>query len=114
MIRDTLVSSNKNLKVKINKSELIKWLFKIIPDIIDSKITYNQLVNFCNLSIVKNYTLIDASNPRTSNVPITWWYTKGYHKKYDLDKFLELFLYGCENTDTIDIKLKSKYFLLKQ
>ena len=68
---DALVSSKKNLKVTINKSELIKGLFKVIPDIIDSKITYNKLVNFCDTYIIKNYTLIGASNPRTSNVPIT-------------------------------------------
>ena len=68
---DILVSSKKNLKVTINKSEQIKGLFKVIPDIIDSKITYNKLVNFCDIYIIKNYTLIGASNPRTSNVPIT-------------------------------------------
>ena len=105
---DTLVSSKKNLKVTINKSELIKGLFKVIPDIIDSKITYNKLVNFCDVYIIKNYTKIGASNPRTSKIPFTKWYTKGYHKKCDLDNLLGLFLYGCENTDTIDRKLKSK------
>ena len=46
---DILVSSKKNLKVTINKSELIKGLFKTIPDIIDSKKTCNKLIIFCDI-----------------------------------------------------------------
>jgi len=99
---------NENYNVKINKSELIKGLFKIIPDIINSNLTHSQLTNFFNIYICLNFTKKDASNPRTSKIPFSKWYVKDYHNKYDLEKLLEAYLDKDKSETNINKNLKSK------
>jgi hypothetical protein len=99
---------NENYNVKINKSELIKGLFKIIPNIINSNLTHYQLTNFFNIYICLNFTKKDASNPRTSKIPFSKWYVKDYHNKYDLEKILEAYLDKDKNKTSINKNLKSK------
>jgi hypothetical protein len=99
---------SKNYNVKINKSELIRGLFKIIPNIINSNLTYYQLTNFFDIYICLNFTKKDASNPRTSKIPFTKWYVKDYHNKYDLEKLLEAYIDKDKSEININKNLKSK------
>ena len=62
---------NEKYNVKINKSQLINGIFKIIPKIISSSLTYNDLFMFYETYVHLNLTKKDSHNPRTSKIPFT-------------------------------------------
>jgi hypothetical protein len=97
---------NENYNVKINKTEVINGLFKIIPKIINSNIDHNDLVIFYNIYIHLNYTKKNSHNPRISKIPFTKWYVKEYHNKYDIEKIFDA--YNSENKAKLNKNLKFK------
>ena len=62
---------NEKYNVKINKSQLINGIFKIIPKIISSSLTYDDLFMFYETYVHLNLTKKDSHNPRTSKIPFT-------------------------------------------
>jgi hypothetical protein len=96
---------NNKYYVKINKTELINGLFKIIPNIIFSNLTYDDLMVFFNTYIHLNFTKKDLHNPRTSKTPFTKWYVKDYHSKYDIEKMFKAY---NDDNENINKNLKSK------
>ncbi len=97
---------DKKYIVKINKTEIINGLFKIIPNIIFSNLTHEKLTLFFNTFIHLNYTKKDAHNPRVCKIPFNKWYVKGYHNKYDIEKLFDAFI--NENNEELNKNLKSK------
>jgi hypothetical protein len=91
--------------VKINKTELINGLFKIIPNIIFSNLTCDDLMVFFNTYIHLNFTKKDLHNPRISKTPFTKWYVKDYHSKYDIEKMFKAY---NDDNENINKNLKSK------
>jgi len=91
--------------IKIDKTAIIKGLFKVVPDIIFSRLTYSKLLCFFNTYINFCYCKKDAHNPRTSKIPFSKWYVKDYHAKYDIEKIFDAY-----NDPDIEINknLKSK------
>lgn len=68
-----------NVKVKINKSNLVNGIFDVLLyDILNGQLSDNKLNQFCKtyIKIVKNKD--NRSFPRTSNTPFSKWYVKGY------------------------------------
>lgn len=66
--------------IRNNDTLMIEGLKKIINPIINSSINYEQLNNYCNCYIKNNYSILNISNPRKSNIPFTKWYIKSYSK----------------------------------
>ena len=112
---------NNNYNVKINKTELINGLFKIIPNIIFSNLTCEDLRIFFNTYIHLNFTKKNSHNPRVSKIPftqraklsslnslefITKWYIKDYHNKYDIENIFKA--YNNDDSENINKNLKSK------
>ena len=96
---------NNKYYVKINKTELINGLFKIIPNIIFSNLTYDDLMVFFNTYIHLNFTKKDLHNPRISKTPFTKWYVKDYHSKYDIEKMFKAY---NDDNENINKNLKSR------
>ena len=92
--------------IKINKTEVIKGLFKIIPKIIYSNIKNDDLQIFYSIYIHFNYTIKNSHNPRVSKIPFTKWYIKEYYSKYDIEKIFEA--YNSDNKTKINKNLKTK------
>ena len=97
---------NNNYNVKINKTEVINGLFKIIPNIIFSNLTCEDLKIFFNTYIHLNFTKKDSHNPRVSKIPFTKWYIKDYHNKYDIENMFRA--YNSDDNENINKNLKSK------
>ena len=97
---------NNNYNVKINKTELINGLFKIIPNIIFSNLTCEDLRIFFNTYIHLNFTKKNSHNPRVSKIPFTKWYIKDYHNKYDIENIFKA--YNNDDSENINKNLKSK------
>lgn len=106
LFSDNIINNyNDNYNVKMNKSELINGLFKIIPDIISSNLDYKKLEIFFNIYTCLNFTKKDSHNARVSKIPFTKWYVKDYHANYDIQKIFDVY----NNTETkINKNLKSK------
>ncbi len=66
--------------IRNNDTLMIEGLKKIINSIINSSINYEQLNNYCNCYIKNNYSILNISNPRKSNIPFAKWYIKSYSK----------------------------------
>ncbi len=98
--------NNNKYNVKINKTDIINGLFKIIPNIIFSNITYTKLTLFLKTYIHLNYTKKDAHNLRISKIPFTKWYVKGYHFKYDIEQLFDAFI--DDSNKGLNKNLKSK------
>lgn len=96
----------KNYNVKINKSELLHGLFKIIPRIIFSNLTIDDMLLFLKTYTHLTYTEKDKHNPRISKTPFTKWYIKDYHDKYDIEKMFEA--YTCDDPSKINKNLKTR------
>ena len=97
---------NNNYNVKINKTGFMNGLFKIIPNIIFSNLTYEKLTIFFRTYIHLNYTQKDAHNPRVSKIPFGKWYVKDYHSKYEIQKMFDA--YNSDNKEDLHKNLKSK------
>ena len=54
--------------IRNNDTLMIEGLKKIINPIINSSINYEQLNNYCNCYIKNNYSILNISNPRKSNI----------------------------------------------
>jgi len=85
-------NSNEKYIYKINKTSMIEGLFKLIPNIIYSKLMVDNLFYFFNCYVQINLTVKGASNDRTSKIPFTKWYIKSYHSKYDIQKMFDAFI----------------------
>lgn len=110
-----LKKESKFLKVnKVNKSNIIKGVFKIIGLILRGKLTAKIINNFTN-SYVKYHKIIKQNNkPRISKTPFSKWYVKGhYNKSYD-----KLIVNSLLKKDTTslnkNIKLKYNKSIIKQ
>lgn len=68
---DTEITENHDEKynVKINKTEVINGLFKIIPKIISSNLDRDDLLIFFSIYVHLNYTIKNSHNPRISKIP---------------------------------------------
>lgn len=107
LICDEIVKNNhKKYTIKINKSELVNGLSKIIPDIIFSKLTHENMLFFLKTYINFSYTKKDTHNPRVSKTPFTKWYVKDYHNKYDIETMFDA--YTSDEPDKINKNLKSR------
>jgi len=104
-------ASNDKYIYKINKTSMIEGLFKLIPNIIYSKLTVEDLFYFFNIYVQVNSTLKGASNERVSKIPFTKWYVKNYHSKYDIQKIFDAYIEqntNEENTNNNKTKRKNK------
>lgn len=110
---DHINYSNNKFNIKINKTLLIDGLYKIIPDIIFSKLTSSRLLSFFNIYINFNYTEKDKNNPRISKIPFTKWYIKDYYAKYDIQKIFDAFLDDNTNINK-NLKLKLKDIIFEK
>lgn len=99
-------NNDEKYNIKINKTDVINGLFKIIPKIISSNIDRDDLLLFYNIYIHLNYTKKNSHNPRVSKIPFSKWYVKEYHNKYDIEKIFEA--YNSDDKTEINKNLKSK------
>ena len=115
---DTEITENHDEKynVKINKTEVINGLFKIIPKIISSNLDRDDLLIFFSIYVHLNYTIKNSHNPRISKIPFTKWYVKVYHSKYDIEKIFEA--YNSDEDDDIiinkNLKLKLQNYIFEK
>jgi len=93
-------------KIKINKSNLTKGIFKhLLYAILNEKLDDNKLDNFCKSYIKIVVNKKDRTFPRNSKTPFTKWYIKGYS---DQTKFMKIIDYIINNTvDKLNKNLKT-------
>lgn len=99
---------------KVNKSNIIKGIFKYIDNILKGKMTPKIITNLCN-SYIK-YTKIKKgiNNERISKTPFTKWYVKGYHNKSYDDLILNAILKKDVTLLNKNLKLKYNKCRIKQ
>jgi len=96
---DCINYNHEKYNIKINKSSIISGIYVIITDIIFSRLTKTNLLIFFKCYIKLNYCEKNFHNPRTSKIPFTKWYVKGYHNNYDIQ---QIFDFKNDNNDDND------------
>lgn len=84
----------KNIKYvyRVNKTNIIKGIFKIISNVIKGKIKEDELKNICKSYVSYSYIKLGEHKERKSKTPFLKWYVKGHSNRSLLYKLLEAHL----------------------